>query len=240
MMQWKYTLYLFQHLISLALSEIGPRFCGSTMPGSIISSPPIPTHFEPEPLCHINIISMTPVVRRSVGGRHSAFLLHHFTPTASKWCISLRWRVEVLHQLCSSTICGQIECIYLCRETYILHAILWCSKSCDCDCDKYNKMKCLEVLREPLLWEYGIKSPAELHSSLSCSRCIAQWSQHPLKSFTDLHRGLSSSKIWLLYNSNLVASLMHLYNCRCFQEHLTILLESLGALCLAPGGSWSI
>jgi len=36
------------------------------------------------------------------------------------------------------------------------------------------------------------------------------------------------------------ASWMHLHNCRCFQEHLRMLLESLRALCLAPGGSGSI
>ena len=29
---------------------------------------------------------------------------------------------------------------------------------------------------------------------------------------------------------------MHLYNCRCFQEHLRILLQSLRADCKAPGG----
>jgi len=33
---------------------------------------------------------------------------------------------------------------------------------------------------------------------------------------------------------------MHLHNCRCFQEHLRMLLQSLRALCLAPGGSGSI
>jgi len=30
---------------------------------------------------------------------------------------------------------------------------------------------------------------------------------------------------------------MHLYKCRCLQEHLRMLLQSLRALCLAPGGS---
>jgi len=33
---------------------------------------------------------------------------------------------------------------------------------------------------------------------------------------------------------------MHLHNCRCFQEHLTMLLHSLRALCKAPGGAGSI
>ena len=33
---------------------------------------------------------------------------------------------------------------------------------------------------------------------------------------------------------------MHLQNCRCFQEHLRMLLQSLRALCFAPGGAGSI
>jgi len=33
---------------------------------------------------------------------------------------------------------------------------------------------------------------------------------------------------------------MHLHNCRCFQEHLRMLLQSPRALCLAPGGSGSV
>jgi len=33
---------------------------------------------------------------------------------------------------------------------------------------------------------------------------------------------------------------MHLHNCRSSQEHLRMLLQSLRALCLAPGGSGSV
>jgi len=68
----------------------------------------------------------------------------------------------------------------------------------------------------------------------------AQWSQVLSKCPADLRRGLSSSKIWLFQKSNLVAYWMHLHNCRCFQEHLTMLLQSLRALYLAPGGYGSI
>jgi len=49
-------------------------------------------------------------------------------------------------------------------------------------------------------------------------------------------RSLRCSKIWVSYKSNLVASWMHLHNCRCFQEHRRMLLQSLRALCFAPGG----
>jgi hypothetical protein len=51
---------------------------------------------------------------------------------------------------------------------------------------------------------------------------------------------LRSSKIWLFYNSYLVASWMQLHNCRCYQKHLRLLMESLRALFSAPGGSGSI
>jgi len=39
---------------------------------------------------------------------------------------------------------------------------------------------------------------------------------------------------------NLIASWMHLHNCRSFQEHLRMLLQSLRAHCKAPGGPGSI
>jgi hypothetical protein len=78
------------------------------------------------------------------------------------------------------------------------------------------EMPCGYGTQDPLLWEYGTKSSA------------------------DLCRGLSNSKIWLCSKSNLVAFWIHLHNCRFSQEHLTILLQCLRALCLAPGGPASI
>ena len=51
---------------------------------------------------------------------------------------------------------------------------------------------------------------------------------------------LSFSKIGISYKSNLGADCIHLHHCRCFQEHLRILLQSLRALCLAPGRPGSI
>jgi len=79
-------------------------------------------------------------------------------------------------------------------------------------------MKWLVVMepQEPLLWEHGTMSPA------------------------DLRRGLCCSNIWPSYKSHLAASWMHLHNCRCSHEHLRMLLQRPGALCLAPGGPKSI
>jgi len=53
----------------------------------------------------------------------------------------------------------------------------------------------------------------------------------------DLGGGYSCSKIPLSYLSNPVASWMHLPNCRCFEDDLRMLLQSVGALCIAQGGS---
>jgi len=84
------------------------------------------------------------------------------------------------------------------------------------------------------------QSCAAASTSLEVSRRTAQLSQLHLKSPANLCRGLTSFKICLFYKFNLVASWMHLHNCRCFQGQQGILLQSLRALCLAPGGSGSI
>ena len=67
------------------------------------------------------------------------------------------------------------------------------------------------------------------------SHCDAQSSQLLLKFPGELHSGLYCCKPWVSYKSNLVASWMHLHNCRCCQAHLTMLLQSLRALYTAPG-----
>jgi len=84
------------------------------------------------------------------------------------------------------------------------------------------------------------QSCAAVLAALQASERAVQWSQVLLKSLADLRRGLRSFKIWPFYKSNLVASWMHLHNCRFFQEHLRMLLQSLRVLCLAPAGSGSI
>jgi len=79
---------------------------------------------------------------------------------------------------------------------------------------------------------------AAVSAALEVSHRAAQGSQPLSKTPADLSRGLRSSKIWLFYKSNFVASWILLYNCRCFQKHLRVLLQSLRAHCLAPGGGW--
>ena len=84
---------------------------------------------------------------------------------------------------------------------------------------------------------YGtLRTAVRMRRKVSCR--AAQRSQLLSKSPTDLRRGLSCSTIWLSYKANLVASWMHLHNCRCFQEHLSTLLQSLRALQLDSRGVW--
>jgi hypothetical protein len=72
------------------------------------------------------------------------------------------------------------------------------------------------------------------------SRRAVQQSQLPSQSPADLRRYLRSFKYRLFYKSNLVWLLMNIHNCRCYVEHLRMLLQSLRTVSLAPGGSGSI
>jgi len=98
---------------------------------------------------------------------------------------------------------------------------------------------CKNHCRENTAWSLP-QSCAEVSAALEVSRRDAQRSQLLSKPPADLCRGPRSSQIWLFYKSNLVASWMHLQNCRCFLEHLRMLLQSLRVLCVAPGGSGSV
>jgi len=56
------------------------QLCGSSQPGSIISSHPLSTLLEPEPLILTNSLWMVQEVQRSVDDELSAFWLCCFTP----------------------------------------------------------------------------------------------------------------------------------------------------------------
>jgi len=83
-------------------------------------------------------------------------------------------------------------------------------------------------------------SCAAISAAFAASRRAVQQLQLLSKSTADLCRHLRSSTIWLSYEVNFIATWMHLHNCRCFQEHLRMLLQSLSALGLSPGKSVSI
>jgi len=136
--------------------------------------------------------------------------------------------LQVLPRLCLNTIRGEIDRMYIYRHTQIMHPILWYSKFCDCNKDKYDSQNALGTLRT-----------TAVRIQHQVSRKAAHRSQLLLMSPTNLPRSLSCSKIWLSYKLNLKASWMHFDNRRCFQEHLRMVLQSMGALCVAQGGSGS-
>jgi len=175
-------------------------FCGSSTPGNIISSHPIPMLYEPERL----------FLRNSV------------------WM--LNWRIQMLLRLCSSTICSQIDYMYLYTETSILYAILWHCKSCDWNNDEYDKTKFLVVMKKPLLWE---------HHTKSCTEAAQQsWllSKYP----AELRSSLCISRSLLQICAEVSGAPKFDYSISQISEHLRMLLQSLRALCKAPGGSGSI
>ena len=79
--------------------------------------------------------------------RPGSIISSHFLPTLlelelfflTNSVCALNRSLQMLLQLCSTTICGQIDHMYIYRDTYIIHAILWGCESCDCNKDKYDK-----------------------------------------------------------------------------------------------------
>jgi hypothetical protein len=109
-----------------------------------------------------------------------------------------------------------------------MHAILWCCDSGDCNKDEYDRWNAL-WLRNTKNHYYESMAPSLLQSctvvsaTLEVSRRPAQRTPQ-LQILTILER----------------ASWMPLHNCRCILEHLRMVIQSLRALCLAPGGPQSI
>jgi len=137
-----------------------------------------------------------------VGSSHSSSIVSPQQPPSAASLSSLDGRVQVLRQLCLTTICSQIDRMYTYTEIYIIHALLWCSESCDCN---NNKMPC----------DWVRTTAMRIRHQVSCS--AAQRSRLLLKSPTDLRRGHRSSKHSLFYKSNLVAS----WECSCnVWEHI--------------------
>jgi len=93
-----------------------------------------------------------------------------------------------------------------------------------------NKIPCgCETLRTTVvrIWhQVSRRACAEISAALEVTRRPAQRSR----------QGWNLNILIL----NLVASWMHLHNCRCLQGHLRMLLQSLRVYCEAPGGPGSI
>jgi len=81
-----------------------------------------------------------------VGSLSSSSIVLLQWPPSSVSLSFLNWCVQVLFRFCSTNICGQIDGMFIFTETSIMHAILWCSESCDCNKDEYDRTKCLVVV----------------------------------------------------------------------------------------------
>jgi len=101
-------------------------------------------------------------------------------------------------------------------------------------CDVANRVtitrtKCLVVLSGPLLWEYGTKFPLCCTAVLAALKVSHRAAQHPQflwMSPSDVRRGPRCSKIWLSYQSHLIAS----WECSCrVWDHFAQLQGGLGA-----------
>ena len=136
-----------------------------------------------------------------LGSLPSSSIVSSQWPPSGASLSSLNGRGLVRLRLYLTTISGQIECTYIYRKTYKQHAILWCSESCDSTRDK---MTSDNVRITAVRIRYRL------------SRCPGQRSLLLLQSPAALRRGLRTFRIGLFYKANLIASWMHLHDCRCF------------------------
>jgi hypothetical protein len=112
----------------------------------------------------------------------------------------------------------EVDFVSVTKKNMIIQNPLWLPKNNGCD----NTAPILPHSCAPVM------------ASVEVSHWAVQRMQLLSGSPADLCRGLCSSKIWLFCKSNLVVTWMHLHDCRCFQQHLRMLLQSLRAHCLAP------
>jgi len=80
-----------------------------------------------------------------VGSPPSSSIISPERPPSDASLCPLNGCVQVLLWLCLSTICSQIDCMDIYRETGTMHAIIRCSESCDYNKDQYDKTKCVMV-----------------------------------------------------------------------------------------------
>jgi len=107
----------YSHSLSLRFSG-STQLCGSSKPCSIISSHPLPSLLKPEPRFPMNSVWML-----MCGGLllvdslpSSSIVSPQFPPSGASLSF-LTWCVQLLLLLCSTIICGQIDHMYIYRET---------------------------------------------------------------------------------------------------------------------------
>lgn len=109
---------------------------------------------------------------------------------------------------------------------------------------KKTKIPCscgtLRTTTVRILHQVSFRACVQVSGCLKVTCRFVLWFQVLSKSPANLFRGLSSSKIWLFYHSNRIASGVHHYNCRCFQKHLRLRLHSQRIHSNAPWGTGSV
>jgi len=123
---------------------------------------------------------------------------------------SFNWHLQMLLWLHSSTICSEIVGKYIYGETVIMYAIWWCSKSCNCKEDEYDRQNAL-WLWNPKHHHSKNMAPSFRHSWAEVS-AAHEVSHYPMKRFqlltkspAGLRWGLSCSWIWLSYKARIGA-----------------------------------
>jgi hypothetical protein len=169
------------------LSTLGPAKFILTVPHSVlvIHVAPDPHHRFPSPKLN--------------GDDEERCFPPQRPPSASQ--ISPNCCLKVLLQLPSSTVCSQIDHMYIYTVTLIMHGILWCSKSGDCNKAEYDRPNAL------LSWNRKNHCSENVTPSLpqSCTEVSARFevplrpaqrSLLLLKSPADLPSGCTCYTIW--------------------------------------------
>jgi len=78
-----------------------------------------------------------------VGSLRSRSIVSPQRPPRGASLGALNGSLQVLLRLCSTTIRGQNDRMYIYRDTDIMHALLYGSKLCDCNKDEYDRRNAL-------------------------------------------------------------------------------------------------
>jgi len=106
-------------------------------------------------------------------------------PLRGAFLCSLNGCLPLLFWLSSTTILSQMDCMYTCSKTHWMHVMLWCSNSCDCYNDKYNRQKtlCLSNSRNHCCVSRAPSLPQSFWCSLGSGLIC---SQSPLQTCAEL------------------------------------------------------
>jgi hypothetical protein len=113
-----------------------------------------------------------------LGSITSSHLIPPLLPQEQLFLMNSIWmlngRVQVLCWLCWSTICSQINCMYISGETMLMKAIFWGSESCDCKKDEYQRQHSLISNTKHYCEITSLCHLPALGSGFGCTKIIPQ------------------------------------------------------------------